>query len=336
MRCYSLILAGMVAASPLGAVTITGNFATDPLQNGWQVFGDTNLFQWDASHQRLAVTWDSSKTNSYFYHPLGTILARDDDFQIEFDLQLSDFAGGSEPGKTGGMELGIGFHNLAGATSPGFRRGVYGGAPDTVGFNFFVPGYYEGYGDVPATTTPTFISSSGYSFAPALFIPYIHELPTNQLVHISMTYTATNQTLVTLVTAGGSPLVDLPDVVLNVSTNSGFADTDDYRVDMFSISSYSSVGNPFDSLLAHGIVSNIVVTVPALPVQNLAGALSNTVWRASFANRTNWLYTLQRTEDFVGWTNVSPVTPGVVGTLMLSDTNRPSAKAFYRVKAARP
>src|SRR5439155_16884268 len=76
------------------ATTITENFTNNPWQNGWQVFGNTNLFQWNSVNQTLAVTWDSSQTNSYFYHPLGTILARDDDFSVAFDLRLNDFVAG--------------------------------------------------------------------------------------------------------------------------------------------------------------------------------------------------------------------------------------------------
>src|SRR5208283_6228045 len=88
----SLALAGLfvLSAAHCGAATLTENFSTDPLQNGWQIFGNTNLFQWNATNQNLAVTWDSSQTNSYFYHPLGTVLTRNDDFSIAFDLQLNE------------------------------------------------------------------------------------------------------------------------------------------------------------------------------------------------------------------------------------------------------
>jgi hypothetical protein len=66
MRAAFFILWGLVAASIGGAATISENFANDPLRNGWQIFGDTNLFQWDSTNQNLDVTWDSSQTNSYF------------------------------------------------------------------------------------------------------------------------------------------------------------------------------------------------------------------------------------------------------------------------------
>src|SRR5947199_237719 len=98
---FLLASAGLFVSSAAFATTITENFTSDPLQNGWKMFGDTSLFQWDSTNHNLAVTWDSARTNSYFYHPLGTILARDDDFTIEFDLRLNDIISGNEPGKTG-------------------------------------------------------------------------------------------------------------------------------------------------------------------------------------------------------------------------------------------
>ena len=47
----SLALAGLCVlfAARSGATTITEDFSANPLQNGWQIFGDTNLFQWDAT-----------------------------------------------------------------------------------------------------------------------------------------------------------------------------------------------------------------------------------------------------------------------------------------------
>src|SRR5438309_4565105 len=40
------------------AATLAEDFSTNPSQNGWQIFGNTNLFGWDATNHQLAVTWD--------------------------------------------------------------------------------------------------------------------------------------------------------------------------------------------------------------------------------------------------------------------------------------
>ena len=67
----ALAAAGLSLLPAARAATISEDFSSDPLKNGWQIFGDTNLFRWDAANRVLDVTWDSSQPNSYFYHPLG-------------------------------------------------------------------------------------------------------------------------------------------------------------------------------------------------------------------------------------------------------------------------
>lgn len=338
--CSALgVLALLFISSALGAATFTEDFSSDPLQNGWNVFGKTNLFQWNSTNQDLAVTWDSSQTNSYFYHSLGTIVARDDDFAIDFELFLNDIASGNEPGKTGPLSIGIGFFNLAGATNAAFGRGIYGGAANLAEFSYFPTGYYEfNGGDFPAspTTTPTIISSGGFAYAPTIFSPYVLELPTNEWIHVAMAYTAASQTLTLMLTTNGALFARLPDIVLTDTNSSGFTASDDIRVDTFSINSYSSVGDDFDSVLAHGFVRNIAVTVPPPPVQDLAAALTNGAWLVQFNDRTNWLYTLQRSTDLSSWSDISDAIPGATNLLSVTDTNAPADKAFYRIRATRP
>jgi len=55
-----------------------------------------------------------------------------------------------------------------------------------------------------------------------------------------------------------------------------------------------------------------------------------------FTDRTNWLYTLERTTDFRSWTDVSPATNGNGTSLRLPDNSPPAGSAFYRVRAERP
>jgi hypothetical protein len=118
--------------------------------------------------------------------------------------------------------------------------------------------------------------------------------------------------------------------------NTNFAD---FRLGAISISSYSDAGQDpqyAGSVLAYGVLDNIVVTVPTPPVQNLIGSLTNGVWQAQFIGKTNWLYTLERTSDFTSWTQASSPTGGANGSMSLMDTNVPMPKAFYRIRANRP
>jgi hypothetical protein len=309
-----------VVMSASHAATFTEDFSTNPLQKGWQVFGDTNLFGWNQANQNLEVTWDSTHPNSYFYRPLNVTLTRYDDFTLEFDLRLSDIASGVEPGKTGPLQIGFGLLNLAGATSTNFMRGAYGGAPDVAEFDYYTDGYYEDSGVIypsPASTVPSFLPGTDpHHYAPVFVSVFETELPTNQTVHIRMAYTGGDQTAVVSATTNGVPLSQLGPLVLTVS-----------------ISSYSSAGDPFDSVLAHGTVDNLTVTAQLLPITRLTGsANANGAWVTQFFAHSNWLYTLERTSDFKSWMPVSATLRGTEDIMTLQDTNALPAQAFYRIR----
>ncbi|HUA66914.1 MAG TPA: hypothetical protein VMA13_00070 [Candidatus Saccharimonadales bacterium] len=317
MRVCLLILWSLVAASICGAATIEEGFSSNPLQNGWKIFGDTNLFQWDSTNQNLDVTWDSSQINSYFYHPLGTILTRDDNFSLAFDLELN-----SAEASGYGFELAVGFLNLAEATSTNFNRSTGNNSPDLVEFTYFPDvGYGPTIWPIMVDTNSVFNwnGSSDYAiYAPTLGDWY----------HIVMTYTGANQSLVTTMT--------------NFEQTSGITVVDpiathftDFRVDTISVNSYQDDGLG-DSVFAQGNVDNFVVTVPPPPAQNFSGVLTDAVWQAQFVSQSNWVYTLQRTMNLQSWTNVSPVTPGNATNLFLLDVNPTMGQAFYRISAQRP
>lgn len=335
MRILVLALAGVCAVSEVRGATITEDFGTDPLQRGWQVFGDTNLFQWNPVNGNLEVTWDSRRTNSYFHHPLGGVFTRQDDLSLEFDLELADIASGVEPGKTGPLQIGFGFLNHATATSAEFMRGAWGAAPNVAEFDYYPSGYYEGGWEVAATTTPSFISGmNSYHYAPAFLTEYEHELPLHQTVRVRLAYDGLAQTATLTLTTNGVPLCVMPGLALNVATNSQWTSTDDFRVDMVSISSYSSEGNDYDSVLAHGTVANLAVTASLRAIGRCAGSFgANGAYQAQFFSRSNWLYTLERTTDFERWTPVSATLHGTEGPMTLGDTNPPPAGAFYQVRA---
>jgi hypothetical protein len=327
-----------VTLSAARAATLTEDFSANPLQVGWQIFGDTNLFVWNETNRDLEVTWDSTQPNTYFYRPLGVTLTRYDDFTLEFDLRLSDIASGVEPGKTGPLQISLGLLNLAEATSTNFMRGAYGGAPNVAEFDYYTDGFYD-YGGLiypsPASTVSSFIpGTDSYHYAPAFVSVFETELPTDQTVHIRLAYTGADQTALLSVTTNGVLISQLPPLVLSDAGNSQFTPTDNFHVDTFSISSYSSNGDDFDSVLAHGTVDNLVVQASLVRVSRIAGAFTaEGGWRAQFFAHTNWLYTLERTSDFKSWTAVSTTLRGTEDLMTLQDTNSLPARAFYRVRA---
>jgi hypothetical protein len=340
MKIRSLAFASLFVLSVAStfAATITENFSTDPLAHGWKVFGDTNSFVWNSASNNLAVTWDSRRTNSYFYHPLGTILTRDDDFSIAFDLNLSDIASGIEPFKTGPLQIALGFVKFSVVSDSNFGRGIYGNAPNIAEFDYYPEGFYD-FGIIypsDAAAVPSFISGvDSFSYCPGYVAPFDVILPTNQTVRVTMTYTASNQTAILTFTNNGIALVSLPSLVL--SPANGFKTNDNFYADTFSISSYSSFGDDFDSVLAHGTVSNLVVTVPPPPVQNLAVNFSGSQWQVQFTGQDKWHYVLQQSTNLTTWAEINSLdSTNANVTMTMTDTNTPADKSFYRVRADRP
>jgi hypothetical protein len=318
IRLLAFVSLFVLFAIRSGATTITESFSTNPLRGGWQIFGNTNLFQWDSTNQNLAVTWDSSQSNSYFYHPLGMILAIDDGFSVAFDLQLSD------ADAAGSFELAIGLLNLSQATSANFSRPI-GSTPNLFEFDYFPDG---GFGpSIDATLTDTSVSTTNMSD----FYFVYDNLPLDIGVpyHITLTHVAGKPTITGQVSTNGQVYTSLPIVYAGPIT--------DFRLDTVAVISYSAAGDTFgDSLLAHGTVDNLAVTLPPPPVQNLSGGFSNGVWQVQFTGRSNWLYSLERTTNFVSWRTVSPSISGGATSLFLPDANAPTDKGFYRVRAERP
>jgi hypothetical protein len=339
VRLSVLALAGLFVGSSAHAVTITEDFSSNPFQHGWQVFGNTNLFRWDSTNHQLAVTWDSTQPNSYFYYPLGVSFTRVDDLSLEFDLRLTDIAAGVEPGKTTPMQLGFGFLNQAGATSTNFMRGAWGSAPNVAEFLYYAPGTYTWDGATypsPATTMPSFISAiDSYAYAPAALSVYDNELPTNQTVHIRLRYSGADQTARLDVTTNGVALTALPPLPLDAAH--GFKDTDNVSVDMFSISSYSSVGDDYDSILAHGTVANLTVTTAYRPLSQVSGGFNpGGGWDVQCFTHSNRVYTLERSSDLQSWKPAADAVPGNDACLHLQDTNPPAAQGLYRVRVTQP
>ncbi len=286
--------------------------------------------EWDTAKERLNVTWDSSRTNSYFYHALPTILTKGDDFVLSFDLMLNEVVSGADPEKPSTFQLAIALMNFESAARPDFFRGsginAEIGPRHFVEFDYF-PASSDGF--ILATVSPTLISSNN-QFAASFAYPL--ELTLDDWFHVEMTYTASDQTLATVILRNGEPFAPVPDTVLG----SGFSDV---RLDTVAVCSFSDEQQTppefAGSLFARGAVDNIRVTVPPPPIQDLTGAFSNGVWRVGFTSREHWIYTLECSGDLVTWTDVALPAAGNGGVLVLEDS-AVRENSFYRVRAARP
>jgi hypothetical protein len=321
MKIYLLLSTILLAAVTGNATTIAEKFTTNPALDGWQIFGDTNLFQWNSTNQNLDVTWDSSQTNSYFYHPLGAVCSKTNDFLITFDLNLKDIAIGTDAGLPYTFQIAFGLINTRTATNGNYFRG-YGYFPNIVEFDYF-PNDINDYG----ATISTLIISAQTNYSNGGFTDPL-ELETNTLYHVLMVYTAANKTLHTTMAADGAPFGPIEDSYLGDSF-------DDFQEDAVSINSYSDAGQDPDyggSILAHGTVDNFAFASP-LPVGAIQAIAAGQV---QFASDTNWLYTLEQTADFQTWSAAATATLGNGTNLILQATNAPADKSFYRVRADLP
>ena len=322
-----LVASTIPFALPAPAATLSEAFSSDPLQHGWKIFGDTNLFQWDSTKQNLRVTWDSSRPNSYLYHPLGTIMTRADDFSLAFDLQLIDIGVGRDTNKSTSFEIALGFLDLDLATQTNFLRGTGVNSPDLAELAYF---WDSGFG---ATVYPTLVDTNGtFNYVSSSDFAIFALAPGNWY-HVAMSYTASNQTVVTAATN----FEQTSGVRIHQSINT--TNFTDFRLGTFSISSYSDAGQDpqyAGSVLAHGLIDNLAITMPSPPLQGFIGSLTNGSWQVRFVGATNWLYTLERTKDLRSWAAVSPAAAGQTGLMSLGDTNRATTGSFYRIRASRP
>jgi hypothetical protein len=320
IRSCALLLMLLWLVATARAATLTEDFGSDPSGRGWQVFGEGGLFEWNAAEGSLAVTWDSAKTNSYFYRELPMMLTKADDVRVSFDLRLAEVAVGTTPGKPFTFELAAGLFHLASATHTNFARGSASQSPNLVEFDYFPD---SGFG---ATISPIIVSSNN-QFVPSFSFPL--ELTVGDTFHVEMQYRAAEQTLTTVLQRNGAPFGPVKPVVLGPNFT-------DFRVDTISISSYSDRGAG-GSILARGVIDNLEVTTPDPPQVSLQTA-NGQAGIVQFTGQSGWTYVLERTEDWAVWVPASERTSGTGQVQTLSDglPNPVSGRAYYRLRLERP
>jgi hypothetical protein len=257
---------------------------------------------------------------------LGTVLARDSDFALSFDLRLDQIGAGPDTNKATSFPISVGFINRDVATLTNFFRGTGTDSPDLAEFAYF---WDSGFG---ATSWPTLVdtnSSFNYSGSSDYAILAI---TIGDTYHIAMAFTSADRTLVTTITN----LATSSGVRLTQSVTTNFTD---FRLGSVSINSFSDAGQDpqyAGSVLAHGVIDNLVANFPAPPVQNVSQVVTNGTLQVHFASTTSWVYQLERSANLSSWASASPQVAGIDGVTVLVDTNAPSSSAFYRVHATRP
>lgn len=302
----------------VNAAVFFEDFQGAPSTLDWHIHGDPSFFQWnEAGH--LDVTWDSTQTNTFFIHPLQSVLGRHDDFKIEFELMLDSVGYQSNGNPLTPFEIALGFINSADATHTNFFRGKGAGTvKNLVEFDYFPD---TGYGDTiwPAfwstNTTLNYTDQNDYVLA---------ALPLNKVLAITMNYDPETESLTTNITADGEPLVTAHQQQLSPSFT-------DFRVDAFAISSYELQGNT--SLHAQGRFDNIRITFPQ-PVTELAITENEGAWSTSFTSRTNWIYQLEESNELNDWLSTETEFEGTGETIEMPVT-KTGPEVFTRIRATR-
>lgn len=330
--CCSVLV--WLAAALLGrAAVYQENFSSNPSLRGWRIFGESNLFHWNPTNANLEVTWDSSRSNSYFYYPLGTVIGKSDPFSFSFDLRIKDIQIGTSSNRPSTFQIATGLIHYRTATNTNYYRGA--GTASGYGMRNFAEWDFfpdDGFGDTWATT----VVSTNLRYA------FVHNFPLaltpGDLYRVTLTYTTNDSTLRTTATRNGAPYGMPPN---NSLQSVVLTSTPDFRLDAFAVMSYSDavqIGPPgeWGSVLAHGVVDNIALTVPAPVLSGISVKKTDALPRVEFASKTNWVYGLERSSDLISWETVHPFTNGNGSNLSLPDETAPKPGAFYRVKAERP
>ncbi len=333
-RCIplpSLWLALIVASlgEPVSAVELTDSFTTDPSKRGWRISGDSSLYRWNATEGVMEATWDSSRSNSFCFRSLGTVLTRADSFKLTFALRLIDLRIGSTPGKPAEFPIAVGLINQSMTTNANAYRGagISGtyGVRNLVEWDFFGD---AGFGDTWATTVVS--SNNVFAYGHTFPVPLIP----GDLYRITLAYTASNQVLRTSALRNGQPMGEFETVPL--------AGRPDFRLDAVSVTSYSDAiqtGSPafHGSVRARGWIEEIALSLPAPPVDQLVLHLGSNERGATLLAASNWVHRLERSLDLEAWLAASAWVPGQGARVTLLDTNTTTpGAAFYRIRSERP
>lgn len=327
-RCFRAILLSMAFAwLQASGAEWHETFSTNPHPRGWAVQGDGSLFAWDAARENLAATWDSTRTNTYFHRPLGTVLTRSDPFRFSFRIQLDEIRTAADGGT---FQLAVGLLRRGRAFEGNFLRGSgihpVTGPRDLVEFNYFPAG-----GAISPTFAAVAIGTNNLRWATLHVFPV--ELATGQPYEVSIAYDPRDQSLQL------RAYRDLQLVAEESQTlPAGFSD---FRVDAFSVTSFSGAGQPANyagTLYARGWVDDIMVTFPDPPRPALELAGAGIARLSNQAAAAGWIPFLERgiANNPGSWENISSKLQVEGSQWVLEDPDPPSNWGIYRVRLERP
>ncbi len=328
--------ASVLPAGGTAPLRFAETFAKDPALRGWETTGESSLFQWEETTQRLAAQWDSSQPNSYFHRPLGLTLDTQQNFSISFDLELNSIEIGTTPGKLFTFPIAIGLIDLSQATRADFFRGS--GVHSIYGHRGAVEWNYLPDSGFGATISTGLISQDNqWAFQNTFPIA----LKTQTLYHVHMEYDAANGKLETTMTADGEPFGSIEDALLSEiflnPIEKGFTCL---NADTISISSYSDAGQSppeyAGSIQAAGYVDNFVVeataAVPAVPIRQIQQT-EDTI-QITFNGPAGRDYWLERTADFLDWITINHRRTEETGEAVFSISINKAPLGFFRIRAS--
>jgi hypothetical protein len=316
-----LTTASAALAAP-AAERLSEDFSNPPQKSGWIRFGDTELSRWDSVGQQLEFTWDSSRPNSGIAHRLPRVMTEKDDLAFAFDLELLSHEVGVDPARPSTFQIAAGLVRLDAVRSLDYVRGALPGPRDTLEWTWF------GAKDpIAASISPTVIPSDGR--LPWGYADSFVTLEVGTRYRFDVQYTASDRTLRLRMKIGSESGPSLDSIVLPPEFT-GFS------VDAFAICSYSAQGqHPLfgGSVLARAVVDNVLITVPAPPVELVRIDGKQVSFRAS----KGWRYRLEASGDLQDWSAVDTVEPTEDGVVRMSDLrDAVFREQFYRVRAVRP
>lgn len=326
------VAGALIAPASTRAAGWLEDFATDPGSRGWTVVGDPALFRWDPTSQRLAATWDSTRTNTFFHRRLGTILTRAESFQLRFALQLDEIQTDNPDGT---FQLAVGLLRRVDAFRESLRRGSgihpVSGGRSFVEFNYFPPSR-----TIAPTLAAVAAGTNYLRWAMANLFPF--EITTGTRHEVTLAFDAPTQTLRVDVRRDGEPWA------------SGQTRLDDrfgdFRLDAVSVTSYSGANQPAGyggQILARGWIDDLSVEHPDPPAVRLvlhhghgpSDPLPRVVGAMPAAG---WTSQMESSPDALEWTPVGiPAVPDPTGTLQTWTLPSSSAPAhFFRLRLDRP